>query len=44
MWYFSWVLGVTLAVFFAAMCALWFENQQNESARSVQTDKAADGH
>ena len=27
MWYFTWILGVALAVVFAAMCGLWFENQ-----------------
>ncbi len=33
MWYFTWILGVALAVFFAAMCGLWFENQQDDSGR-----------
>lgn len=32
MWYFTWILGVALAVFFAAMCGLWFENQADDSA------------
>ena len=27
MWYFTWILGVALAVVFAAMSALWFENK-----------------
>ena len=27
MWYCTWILGVALAVVFAAMSALWFENQ-----------------
>ncbi len=31
MWYFTWILGVALAVFFASAMALWFENQEHEN-------------
>ena len=27
MWYFSWILGATMAVLFAVLNALWFETQ-----------------
>ena len=27
MWYFTWILGVAFGGGFAAMSALWFENQ-----------------
>ena len=30
MWYFTWILGVAFAVFFASICGLWFENQAND--------------
>lgn len=36
MWYFTWILGVSLAVFFASATALWFENQRDESQQKQQ--------
>lgn len=27
MWYFSWVLGLAMAILFAVVNALWFESQ-----------------
>ncbi|MGV8854278.1 MAG: cytochrome bd-I oxidase subunit CydX [Devosia sp.] len=40
MWYFSWILGVSLACSFAILNAMWFEMREDrrlatESARST---------
>lgn len=32
MWYFSWVLGLAMAILFAVVNALWFEAQQDRNA------------
>lgn len=33
MWYFSWVLGLTMAILLAVVNAMWFEAQEaNESS------------
>lgn len=29
MWYFSWILGVSLACCFAIMCGIWYELREN---------------
>ncbi len=34
MWYFTWVLGVTMAILFAVLNAMWFEAQQEQSKES----------
>jgi cyd operon protein YbgT len=34
MWYFTWVLGVTMAIFFAVLNAMWFEAQQEQSKKN----------
>lgn len=31
MWYFTWILGLTVAVLLAVLNAMWFEAQQNGS-------------
>lgn len=31
MWYFTWILGLTMAVMFAVLNAMWFEAQQDRS-------------
>lgn len=31
MWYFTWMLGTTMAVLLAVVNALWFENQEARS-------------
>jgi len=31
MWYFTWMLGLTMAVMFAVLNAMWFEAQQERS-------------
>jgi len=28
MWYFTWILGLTMAVMFAVLNAMWFEAQE----------------
>lgn len=32
MWYFTWFIGVTMAVLLAVMHALWLEVQEDEAA------------
>jgi cytochrome bd-I ubiquinol oxidase subunit X len=35
MWYFTWILGLTMAILLAVVNAMWFEMQEtNQSARS----------
>jgi cyd operon protein YbgT len=35
MWYFTWMLGLTMAILLAVVNAMWFEVQEaNQSARS----------
>lgn len=31
MWYFSWVLGLAMAILFAVVNALWYEAQQERN-------------
>ena len=31
MWYFTWVLGLTMAILLAVVNAMWFEAQQETS-------------
>jgi cyd operon protein YbgT len=31
MWYFTWVLGLTMAILLAVVNAMWFEVQQEQS-------------
>jgi cyd operon protein YbgT len=31
MWYFTWVLGLTMAIMFAVLNAMWFEAQQDRN-------------
>jgi cyd operon protein YbgT len=31
MWYFTWVLGLTMAILLAVVNAMWFEAQQVQS-------------
>jgi len=40
MWYFSWILGVGLAVGFGILNAMWFELRADEAARSVAAEQA----
>jgi len=35
MWYFSWILGVSLACAFAILNALWFELDADKSAGKI---------
>lgn len=30
MWYFTWVLGLTMAILLAVLNAMWFEAQEDE--------------
>jgi cytochrome bd-I ubiquinol oxidase subunit X len=32
MWYFTWVLGLTMAVLLAVVNAMWFEIQENNAS------------
>lgn len=34
MWYFAWVLGLTMAVLLAVLNAMWFEAQEDAARRS----------
>ncbi len=42
MWYFSWILGLGLALTFGVLNAMWYEmlegERQRESPRSVKND------
>ena len=33
MWYFTWVLGVSLACTFSILNAMWFDMRENELAK-----------
>jgi cyd operon protein YbgT len=41
MWYFSWILGLGLAIFFAILNAIWYEIL--ESQREAQPDRQPPG-
>ncbi|HET6375769.1 MAG TPA: cytochrome bd-I oxidase subunit CydX [Methylocella sp.] len=36
MWYFSWVLGVSFAISFSIINALWLEAQESNEARQAE--------
>lgn len=38
MWYFSWILGIGLAVSFAILNAMWFEVHADTQAKSSRDD------
>ena len=41
MWYFSWILGVSLALTFAVLNAIWYEMmEQQRSERAQELPKA----
>jgi cyd operon protein YbgT len=43
MWYFSWILGLGLALTFAVLNAIWYEIlESDEEARASQTPPAPD--
>lgn len=33
MWYFSWVLGTTMAILLAVVNALWFESEEDRGRK-----------
>lgn len=33
MWYFTWVLGLAMAVLLAVVNAMWFEAQENDKTK-----------
>jgi cyd operon protein YbgT len=39
MWYFSWILGLGLALAFAILNAMWFELHADELARRAADDE-----
>ncbi len=39
MWYFSWILGLGLALAFAILNAMWFELHADEAAERTADDK-----
>ena len=39
MWYFSWFIGVTMAVLLAVMHSLWLEVQVDQALLSGRKDK-----
>jgi cyd operon protein YbgT len=38
-WYFSWILGVSLAAAFAILNAMWFELDADRTALQAPTDQ-----
>ena len=36
MWYFTWVLGLTMAILLAVLNAMWFEAQQERNDENDQ--------
>jgi cyd operon protein YbgT len=45
MWYFSWILGLGLALTFAVLNAIWYEIlESDETARAGQNPPAAEHH
>ena len=41
MWYFSWILGVSLAASFAILNGMWYEMRENDrSAREAEEQEA----
>lgn len=41
MWYFSWVLGVGLALTFGVLNAIWYEVTESQRTEGVRTDVQA---
>jgi cyd operon protein YbgT len=39
MWYFTWVLGLTMAVLLAVLNAMWFEVQEANEGAKAQKDR-----
>lgn len=39
MWYFAWILGTALAVFFGIVNALWHEINQEETAKNYKNNQ-----
>jgi cyd operon protein YbgT len=37
MWYFSWILGLSLAAAFAVLNAMWYELVDDEAAKKAET-------
>ncbi|MEJ2791310.1 MULTISPECIES: cytochrome bd-I oxidase subunit CydX [unclassified Pseudoxanthomonas] len=35
MWYFSWILGVSLAASFAILNGMWYEMRENDRANAA---------
>lgn len=42
MWYFSWILGLGLALTFGVLNAMWYELREGEPTRSASEPPAAD--
>jgi cyd operon protein YbgT len=42
MWYFTWFIGITMAVLLSVMHALWFEVQVDESIIRARAETDAD--
>lgn len=42
MWYFTWFIGITMAVLLSVMHALWFEVQVDESIIRERASKETD--
>ncbi len=41
MWYFSWMLGLGLALAFAVLNAMWFELHADQLAQEAEDDAAS---
>ena len=39
MWYFAWILGLTLAATFAVLNAMWYELMDDEAVRRDKLDR-----
>ncbi|WP_454828640.1 cytochrome bd-I oxidase subunit CydX [Pseudoxanthomonas wuyuanensis] len=42
MWYFSWILGVSLAASFAILNGMWYEMRESDRASALADGKPAD--
>ena len=40
MWYFSWILGIGVACFFAILNAMWFELREDKKLLTGETPKS----
>ncbi len=43
MWYFAWILGLSLAACFAVLNAMWFELMEDEAVRRSKLEKPGGG-